>query len=115
AAAAPARRAKRRRVARAGARHAEAHGPDGLRLDPFRLEELADHRHEAVVVERDELAGLDHRRPFGRLLEQTEQRFGSPDVGGQQHGSIMWKFGNLGIWKSEMSTFPHFQIPKFSN
>ena len=35
-------------------------------LDAARLQELADHRHQAVVVERDELADLDRPRPLGR-------------------------------------------------
>ena len=44
---------------------AEARRRDRARLDVPCAQELADHRHQAVVVERDELADLDRLRPLG--------------------------------------------------
>src|SRR4029078_1682413 len=64
---------------------AEAGAGDRARLHALRLEELPDHRHETVVVERDEIADLDLVGPLRRFLEESEQRLGSSDVGREQH------------------------------
>ena len=56
-----------------------------LASTPLRLEELADHRREIVVVERDEFADLDPGGPLGRPREEPEQRLGPAYVGRQQH------------------------------
>ena len=45
---------------------AERRRRDAAPLDAARLQELADHRHQAVVVQRGELADLHGRRPVGR-------------------------------------------------
>ena len=52
------------------------------------LQELADHRLEAVVVERDELADVDRRGRSGSRREEPEQRLGAADVAREQHGVI---------------------------
>ena len=49
-------------------------------------EELAQHRLETVVVERDELADLDRRRSLRAWSEEPEQGLGTADVAGEQHG-----------------------------
>jgi hypothetical protein len=98
----PRRRGDRRRVDHPGhirqprdlvghrAGHAERRRLDGARLDAARLEELANHRRQVVVVERDELAGFDPPRALGRPREESEQRLGPPHVGRQQHPLIIW-------------------------
>ena len=66
-----------------GAGDADARRRDRARVDFPGAEELAHHRLEAVVVERDELADLDRRGPIRLRREQPEQRLGAADVAGQ--------------------------------
>ena len=62
---------------------ADARGRDGARIDFPRTKELAHHRLEPVVVERDELTDFDRLRTLGIRGEQTEQRFCAADVARQ--------------------------------
>ena len=66
-----------------GAGDADTRRRDRARVDLPRAEELAHHRLEPVVVERDELADFDRRWPIGIRREQPEQRLGAADVAGQ--------------------------------
>jgi hypothetical protein len=65
--------------------NAERRGFDVLRIDVVRFQELANHRDEAAVVERDEFPDFNRCRPLGRAVEKSEQRLRSADVSGQQH------------------------------
>src|SRR5688500_15194316 len=66
--------------------HAEHRGVHRADVDAARAQELAHHRLERFVLERDELADLDWCRSIGSRVEKSEQRLGSPDITGQQHG-----------------------------
>ena len=66
-----------------GAGDADARGGDRARVDFPGAEELAHHRHQAVVVERDELADFDRRGPIRIRREQPEQRLRATDIARQ--------------------------------
>ncbi len=81
-----------------GAGDAEARRLDPPRVHALRPQELTDDVLEAVVFERDELAGLDHCRPIvgradpaaGRVAsKEPEQRLRSAHIAGEQHGCIL--------------------------
>ena len=74
-------------------RDAEGGRRDAAPLDAARLQELTDHRHQAVVVQRCELADLHGRRPVGRGTEQSEERLGTTDVACEQHGALLSPIG----------------------
>ncbi len=65
------------------ARDADARRGNRSRVDLPRAEKLTHHRLEAVVVERDELADFDRRRPILAGREETEERLGAADITGQ--------------------------------
>jgi hypothetical protein len=69
---------------------AERRRLDRARLDAVPLEELPDHRHQIVVLERDELADFDPPGTLRRPREESEQRLGSAYVGRQQHPHIIF-------------------------
>ena len=55
-------------------------------FDLARFEERLDHRLEAGIIQRHELADVDRRRPIRLRDEQPKQRLGSADVSRKQHG-----------------------------
>ncbi len=65
--------------------HAEAGGLDRWLAGRLTPQELADHRHQAVVLHRVERLDGDRRGPMWRFREEPEQCLGASDVSGEQH------------------------------
>ena len=74
-----------RHVVEHRARHAEARGFHRRLAAGLTLQELADHRDQAVVLHRRERLDGDRRGPVRRFREQPQQGLGPSDVAGKQH------------------------------
>jgi hypothetical protein len=58
------------------------------RFHVARLEKRFDHRLEARMIERRELANVDGRRTIRPGHEKAEQRFRPTDVSRKEHGTF---------------------------
>ena len=72
-------------VAKHRSRDPERRAPDRTARGIAVLQERIDHRRQIAVLERPERPHQHRARPYGRPVEQSEERFRTADVAREQH------------------------------